>query len=165
MASSRGSEPGAQRGWFLEDAVPGATLRHPGGRTLDEADHVWLAWVTDNVSDVHGNADAAARSPWGQPLVLGALSAAIVIGLAAPGTPTPELGTTGWSDGWTAIRLSGPVVPGDTLVAASTIHAVTAALGGRTGRVRRTITGRNQRGEVVATIEEERAVARRGQSG
>lgn len=157
------SEPGAQRGWFLEDAIPGTTLRHPGGRTIDEAEHVWLAWITDNVSDVHGNADAASRSPWGQPLVLGALSAAIVIGLAAPGVPPPDLGTVGWSDGWISVRLSAPVVPGDTLSAESRIHTVTATAGEPTGRVRRTITGRNQRGEVIATIEEEREVPRRGQ--
>jgi acyl dehydratase len=157
------AEAGGQRGWFLEDAVPGTTLHHPGGRTIDDAEHVWLAWVTDNVSDVHGNVDAAGRSPWGRPLVLGALSAAIVIGLAAPGSPEPELGATGWSDGWSSIRLSGPVVSGDTLRAESSIHDVTTGVGARTGRVRRTITGRNQRGEVVATIEEEREIARRGQ--
>ncbi len=61
-------------GWYLEDAVPGTTLLHPHGRTIDEAEHVWLAWVSNNVSDVHGNADAASRTPWGQPIVLGALS-------------------------------------------------------------------------------------------
>lgn len=153
--------PGVQRGWFLEDAVPGGTLHHPGGRTLDEADHVWLAWISQNASDVHGNADAASRSPWGQPIVLGALTVAIVIGLAAPGVPEPALGATGALDGWLSIRLTATVLPGDTVRAESTIHAVTAAPGAPTGRVRRTIRGVNQRGEVVAEIEEEREVARR----
>jgi len=158
-----GSErrPGGDRGWFLEDAIPGTTIHHPGGRTLDEADHVWLAWISQNASDVHGNADAAARGAWGRPIVLGALSAAIVIGLAAPGTPEPALGGTGALDGWRAIRLTGTVLPGDTLVAESEIHAVHAAPGAPTGRVERTIRGRNQRGEEIARIEEERTVARR----
>lgn len=90
-------------GWFLEDAVPGTTLHHPHGRTLDEAEHVWLAWITDNVSDVHGNADAASRAAWGQPIVLGALTAAIVIGLAHPGAGDPATtGTAGWADGWSS---------------------------------------------------------------
>ena len=141
--------------------MPGTVLRHPGGRTIDEAEHVWLAWVTHNVSDVHGNADAAARGAWGEPLVLGALTAAIIIGLAGPGAGSPEVGSAGWSDGWTSIRLSGPVVPGDTLMAESLVHEAAVTLGARTGRVRRTITGRNQRGEVVATIEEMREVPRR----
>ena len=58
--SRRRDVPGAQRGWWLEDAVPGADLapsRTAGRSTTRE--HVWLAWVTDNVSDVHGNADRA----------------------------------------------------------------------------------------------------------
>ena len=150
------------RGWFLEDAVPGTILRHPGGRTIDEAEHVWLAWITNNVSDVHGNADAASRATWGQPIVLGALSAAIVIGLAHPGAGDPaKTGTAGWSDGWELVKLTATVLPGDTLSADSVIHAVTVVPGAATGRVRRTIIGSNQRGEPVARIEEEREVARR----
>jgi itaconyl-CoA hydratase len=176
MASSPGSDagsgrpggrrlPGAQRGWWLEDAVPGTVLRHPGGRTIDEVEHVWLAWVTHNASDVHGNADAASRGPWGQPLVLGALSAAVVIGLAGPAAGEPATGAAGWSDGWRAVRLTGTVVPGDTLRAESAIHAVHAVPGGRTGRVARTIRGLNQRGEVVVVVEEEREVVSRAVAG
>jgi acyl dehydratase len=153
--------PGAQRGWWLEDAVPGAVLRHPGGRTIGPAEHVWLAWVTHNVSGVHGNADAAARTEWGQPLVLGMLTAAIVIGLASPATPEAEHGTLGSSDGWASIRLAGPVLPGDTLSAESEVLTVDRRPGATHGRVRRTIRGRNQRGEVVAIVEEERSVPRR----
>jgi acyl dehydratase len=152
---------GAQRGWWLEDAVPGRILQHPGGRTIDAAEHVWLAWVTHNLSDIHGNADAASRGPWDGPLVLGALTVAIVVGLAGPASGGPGVGVAGWSDGWRSIRLSGVVVPGDTLRSESVVHAVQAPLNGRTGRVRRTIRGLNQRGEVVALIEEEREVPRR----
>jgi acyl dehydratase len=152
---------GAQRGWWFEDAVPGSVLRHPGGRTIDEAEHVWLAWVTHNLADLHGDADTARRTEWGEPLVLGALAASIVIGLAGPATGPPEVGAAGWSDGWASIRLTGPVRAGDTLTAESLIHAVDAAPGSPIGRVRRTIVGRNRRGEVVVRVEEERAVARR----
>jgi acyl dehydratase len=152
-----------QRGWWFEDAAPGTVLRHPGGRTIDEAEHVWLAWITNNQSDVHGNADAAARGAWGQPLVLGALTAAIVIGLASPAAGPPDVGAAGWADGWRSIKLSGIVIPGDTIRAESVIHSA-EPIGGRrwaTGRVRRTIQGRNQRDEIVAVIEEEREVPRR----
>ncbi len=168
MGASRASEAarddlplGGQRGWWLEDAVPGTVLRHPGGRTIGTAEHVWLAWVTHNISGVHGNADAAARTDWGQPLVLGMLTAAIVIGLASPATPEPEQGTAGWDDGWRSIRLAGPVLAGDTVTAESDVLAVDAEQGAALGRVHRTIRGRNQRGDVVVVIEEERAVAGR----
>ena len=101
------------------------------------------------------------RTPWGRPIVLGALTASIVIGLAAPAAGPPETGAVGAMDGWRSIRLTANVVPGDTVYAESTIHAVAAEPGARTGRVHRTIVGRNQRGEQVAEIEEEREVARR----
>ena len=64
--------------------MPGTVISHSHGRTIDEAEHVWLAWVTDNVSDVHGNTHRAAAGAFGQTLVLGALTVAIVIGLAEP---------------------------------------------------------------------------------
>lgn len=151
----------ARRGWWLEDAVPGATLLHPGGRTIGESEHVWLAWITHNVSDIHGNADAAARSEWREPLVLGMLTAAIVIGLAAPASGPPEVAAVDWADGWRSIRLQHPVVAGATIRARSTIEGVTARAEAPVGRVRRTITGYDQRGRIVVTISEERSVPRR----
>jgi acyl dehydratase len=150
----RVSIPGAQTGWWLEDAVPGTTIRHPHGRTIDEGEHVWLAWVTHNLSDVHGDRHAAARGPFGEPLVLGALTAAIVIGLAEPAVPGPGLAAAALGTGWRAIRLSGPVVAGDTLFARSRIEAVRAAPEPGVGLVTRTIEGIDQAGRVVATIEE-----------
>ena len=164
MASDPGRTLGpsaGQRGWWLEDAIPGTVLRHPGGRTIGATEHVWLACITHNISDIHGDAHAATRNEWGQPLVLGMLTAAIVIGLAAPATPEARDGATGMSDGWSSIRLTGVVLAGDTLAAESVIHAVDAAPEARSGRVRRTIRGRNQRHEVVAVVEEERDVLRR----
>jgi acyl dehydratase len=149
-------------GWWLDDATPGAIIRHPHGRTIDEAEHVWLAWVTHNVSDVHGDRHAAARGPFGEPLVLGALTAAIVIGLAEPAVPDPELAGATLGTGWRTIRLSGPVVAGDTLFALSRIEAVRPAARTGVGLVTRTIEGIDQTGRVVATIEEvDRPVARR----
>jgi len=46
------------------------------------------------------------------------------------------------------------------VLAESEVHAVTAAPGSPTGRVRRTIREVTQRGDVVAEVEEEREVAR-----
>jgi acyl dehydratase len=145
---------GADTGWWLEDALPGLVIRHPHGRTIDEAEHVWLAWLTHNLSDLHGDAHRAADGPFGQPLVLGALTASIVIGLAEPAVPTAGLAARTLPSGWASIRLSGPVVAGDTLRAESTIHAVRPMPDMPMGFVTRTITGRDQRGVVVALIEE-----------
>jgi itaconyl-CoA hydratase len=152
---------GARQGWWLEDAVPGTTIHHPGGRTVAQGENVWLAWATHNVSDVHGNADSASRTEWGQPLVLGMLTAAIVIGLAAPADGPPETVVDTWSDGWRSIMLQQAVVAGDTVRAESMIDTVSGHPGGSYGRVARTIIGRNQRNEVVVTIHEERNILRR----
>ena len=150
---------GAQRGWSLDDARPGAVLRHAGGRTIGEAEHVWLAWSTHNVSGIHGNADAASRTEWGEPLVLGMLTAAIVIGLAQPIQGPAESERGGLDGTWRSIKLEHPVMAGDTVRAESRIKAVGALTAGA-GRVSRSIIGRNQHDQVVVTIEEELSVPR-----
>lgn len=153
---------GATRGWWFEDAIPGERIRHPGGRTIGDAEHVWLAWVTHNVSDIHGNADAASQMEWGQPLVLGMLSVAIVIGLAEPAMGPGEMVAVGLHAGWQAIKLEQPVLAGDTLRAESHIGRVESIEAAPFGRVERTVIGRNQNGSVVVRIDERRDILRRG---
>lgn len=119
--------------------------------TADE--HARLAWLTDNASDVHGDAHRASTGAFGGPVVLGALSAAIVIGLAGAATGLPADLPGKLPGGWRRITLGGLVRPGDTLYATSTVHATRRTAAG--GLVERTIEGRNQRDEVVVVIEEE----------
>jgi itaconyl-CoA hydratase len=138
-------------GWWFEDAVAGQTIVHPVARTVGADEHVWLAWMTVNASDLHGNADRAAFGPFGRPVVLGALTVAIVVGLAAPGGPVPPPTVTGRS-GWRSIRLGRPVFAGDTLRAVSEVHA--RRPDGAGGYVERTIRGLSQRDEVVVVIQE-----------
>lgn len=153
---------GADTGWWLEDAVPGTVIRHPHGRTIDETEHVWLAWVTHNLSDVHGDRHATERGPFGGPLVLGALAVAIVIGLAEPAVADSRLAVATLTPGWRTIRLAAPVRPGDTLRAESRIKEVrTASLPGL-GLVTRTIIGIDQDATIVVEIEEvDRPIAAR----
>jgi acyl dehydratase len=145
-----------QRGWWLEDAMVGGTIVHPGGRTITADEHPRLAWLTNNASDVHGDAHRAARGPFGQPLVLGALSVAVVVGLAEPATAPPADARSAVPDGWSSIILAGVVLAGDSLTATSQVEAVTVDDDRRGGRVRRLIEGRNQRGEVVVRIHDDR---------
>lgn len=141
-----------QRGWWFEDAIPGTTVRHRGGRTVTGDEHARLAWLTNNASDIHGNTDRAAAGPFGEPVVLGALSAAIVIGLAGPATGPAASQGRAMPRGWRRIALRGLVRAGDTLYASSTFHDARAEAGG--GLVERTIEGLNQYGEVVVVIDE-----------
>jgi acyl dehydratase len=146
--------PGHDDGWYFEDATPDRILRHPHGRTIGVGEHVWLAWVTDNASEVHGNTDRASRGSFGGPVVLGALSVAIVVGLAAPASGSPGTWTTARLTGWHQISLLRPVVPGDTLRAESTIAGPVGSPDALGGLVRRRIRGLDQRGEPVVVIEE-----------
>lgn len=141
------------QGWWFEDALPGGTILHRAARTVGPAEHVWLAWITGNASDIHGDAHRAAQGPFGEPLVLGALTAAIVIGLASPaeGLHSPAREQL---RGWRSVALGRPVVAGDTLRAVSEVHATEAAAEAGGGYVERTIRGFTQKDEVVVTIRE-----------
>lgn len=147
-----------QRGWWLEDARPGSTIEHPCGRTFGADEHPRLAWLTDNASDVHGDARRAASGPFGEPLVLGALTAAVVIGLAEPAVGPAADVRRAVVHGWQRIALTATVLAGDTVTASSRIDRVTPDADRRGGLVERVVEGRNQRGEVVVRVEESRWV-------
>jgi acyl dehydratase len=143
-----------QRGWWFEDAVAGATLVHPGGRTIGRDEHPLLALMTDNGSPVHTDAHRAGGTPFGEPLVLGALSVAIVVGLAAPAVGPPEMAARALPTGWRRIHLTRAVVAGDTLRAASTIRSAVPDVDGAGGIVDREIMGLDQRGATVVVMED-----------
>ncbi|MEA2609237.1 MAG: itaconyl-CoA hydratase, partial [Chloroflexota bacterium] len=111
-------------GWSFDDARPGLTIEHPGGRTIGTDEHAWLAMVTNNASDLHGNVEYARTTEFGQPVVLGALAVAIVVGLGQPVEWPPADAARCQPAGWTRIRLTRAVSPGDTLRAVSTIVSV-----------------------------------------
>jgi acyl dehydratase len=147
--------------WSFDDAAVGSTIHHPGGRTIGADEHVWLAWMTNNSSDLHGNAHVAARTEYGQTVVLGALTFAVVVGLAEP-AEWPERESARYRlAGWRSIRLTGVVLPGDTLRAESVIRDLQPFETGRGGIVTRLVVGRTQSGSEVVRIEEERAVPTR----
>lgn len=149
-----------QRGWYLEDALVGATLRHPGGRTIDAAEHVQLAWLTHNISPVHGDAHGVRARGWDEPIVLGALTVAIIVGLAAPATGPPRTASAALTAGWRTIALTGAVRPGTTLSATSRVIAVSDE-DPDGGRVRRTIVGSDQDGRTIVRIEDDVFAPRR----
>ncbi len=117
--------------------------------------------ISNNASDLHANVEFARSTSFGEPVVLGALTVAVVVGMAEPLEWAPADAAFARSRGWTSIHLAAPVFGGDTLRAESLILSVAALPDGRGGTVRRRIVGRNQHAAVVATIEEERLVTTR----
>lgn len=143
-------------GWegrFLEDFRVGDVYRHAGGRTITETDNIWFTLLTNNTHQIHLNADYAARTEFGRPLVVSTLTLAIVTGLSVPDVSQNAVANLGWDK----VRLTAPVFAGDTLYAESEVLEVRPSRS-RPGQgiVRVRTRGFNQRGETV--IEYERIV-------
>lgn len=140
------SSPKDWRGRFFEDFDVGDVYRSRIGRTISETDNVWFTALTMNTNQVHFNAEFAARTRFGQPLVNSCLTVALVTGLSVP--DTSENGTANLS--WTDIELPNPVFAGDTLWAESEILDLRESRSNpEVGIVSLRTRGVNQRGETV----------------
>lgn len=140
-------------GRYLEDFRVGDVYRHANGRTVGEADNTWFALLTNNPHQLHSNADYAARTEFGRPLVVSTLTLAVVTGLSVPDVSQNAIANLGWDE----VRLLAPVFAGDTLYAESEVLEVRES-SSRPGQgiVRVKTRGFNQRGETV--IEYQRTV-------
>ena len=146
----------AKSGWegrFLEDFEVGDVYRHAHGRTVNETDNTWFALLTNNSHQIHINADYAAKTEFGRPLVVSTLTLAIVTGLSVPDVSQNAVANLGWD----RVRLLAPVFAGDTLYASSEVLEVRPSKS-RPGQgiVRVKTRGFNQRDETI--IEYERSV-------
>ena len=134
------------RGRFLEDFEPGATYRSRLGRTVTDVDNTWFTLLTMNTNQIHFNAEFAARTEFGRPLVVSTLTLAVVLGLSVADTSENAAANLGWGD----IRLPGPVYAGDTLWAESQVIAARPSNSRPScGIVKIRTRGINQRHEVV----------------
>ena len=140
-------------GRYLEDFAAGEVYRHAHGRTVTETDNTWFTLLTNNSHQIHVNADYAARTEFGRPLVVSTLTLAIVTGLSVPDISQNAVANLGWDH----VRLIAPVFAGDTLYASSEVLEVRPSRS-RPGQgvVRVRTRGFNQRDETV--IEFERTV-------
>jgi len=127
----------------------GAVYRSRHGRTVLEADNVWFTLLTLNTNPIHFDAEYAAATEWGRPLVDSTFTLALVTGLSVE-----DVSERGINLGWDEVRLLKPVFAGDT------IRAETEVLSKRTsqsrpgfGIVRVRTRGLNQREEIVIAFE------------
>lgn len=138
-------------GKFYEDLQVGDTFKHPTGRTVTEMDNVLFSALTCNTQPLHVNADFAARTQFGQRIVNGLFTLALVVGLSVS-----ELteGTIVANLGYDRVQHPNPVFHGDT------VYAETEVLEKResksrpeAGLVRLKQTGRKPDGTVVVELE------------
>ncbi|MBD3926755.1 MaoC family dehydratase [Nocardioides cavernae] len=109
-------KPGWQ-GRFFEDFGVGDVYQHPLGRTVSEADNTWFSLLTMNSNQMHFNAEYAARSEFGRPLVVSTLTVAIAVGQSVTDLTQNAFANLGWDE----IRMTHPVFAGDTLFSESIV--------------------------------------------
>lgn len=104
-------------GRYFEDFVVGDHYEHFPGRTITEADNIQFSLLTMNPHPMHCDAAFAAKSEFGRPLVNSGLTLAIVLGMTVNDVSGKAIANLGWTD----IKLTAPVHPGDTVYAESEV--------------------------------------------
>jgi acyl dehydratase len=142
-----------QRGRYFEDFTVGEVYRHAMGRTLSETDNTWFTLLTCNTNEIHFNADYAAQTEFGRPLMNSCLTLSLVTGLSVDDISRHIVANLGWDK----VTLPAPVFAGDTIYAESEVLE-TRPSKSRPGQgiVRVRTKGYKQDGSVV--IEFERTV-------
>lgn len=138
-------------GRMYDDLTVGQVIQHSLGRTVTEADNVLFTTMTMNPQPLHLDEAFARGTPFGQRIVNGILTLAIVVGLTVSDLTQ---GTIVANLGYEKVAHPRPVFHGDTL------RVETEVLSKRESRskpdrgiVRLRHTGRNQHGEVVCEVE------------
>jgi acyl dehydratase len=108
---------GGWEGRFFEDFEVGDIYKHPGGRTIIDADNVWFTNLTLNTNPLHFNYDYADRTDFKKPLVNSCFTISLVTGMSVTDLSQNAVANLGWEN----VRLPNPLFIGDTLYAESEI--------------------------------------------
>ena len=134
-------------GKYFDEWQVGDRIDHEIRRTVTETDNLLFSTMTHNPQPLHIDAEAAKASEFGQILVNGTFTFALMIGLSVADT---TLGTLVANLGYDKLVMPKPVFIGDTMRAVSEVVEL------RESRSRSTaglVTFRhelvNQRGEIV----------------
>ncbi|PZU07555.1 MaoC family dehydratase [Sphingomonas sp.] len=134
-------------GKFFDQWQIGERIAHEIRRTVTETDNLLFSTMTHNPQPLHIDAEAAKASEFGQILVNGTFTFALMIGLSVGDT---TLGTLVANLGYDRLVMPAPVFIGDTLRAETEVTELKASRS-RPGAGIVTFAHRliNQRGEVV----------------
>jgi itaconyl-CoA hydratase len=148
------------RGRFWEDFQVGDVYEHPLGRTVTATDNSWFTLLTQNTAPVHFDANYAAQTEFGRPLVNSCFTLALVTGQSVTDISQNVMANLGWDE----VELPHPVFEGDTIYSSSEL------LDKRESRSRANVglvtvrtTGYNQDGQVVLTFKRTAMIYKRGQ--
>ncbi len=99
-------------GKFFDQWTIGETLTHEIRRTVTETDNLLFSTMTHNPQPLHIDVEAAKASEFGQILVNGTFTFALMVGLSVSDT---TLGTLVANLGYDRLVMPAPVFIGDTL--------------------------------------------------
>lgn len=153
---------------YYEDFVIGDIFKHARGKTVTEMDNVWLTNMVMNTAEGHFNEDLmvkAARQSgaiFSQRVVFGGINLSMVLGLASQDTAENAVREISLDQ----IRLSHPVVHGDTLYAYTEVleksdtHSFREH--GNCGLIRFRHLGVNQDNKLCVQVERTALILKRG---
>ncbi|HEU4970196.1 MaoC family dehydratase [Sphingomonas sp.] len=154
--------PGRYRetfGRYFEDFNEGDIYEHRPGRTITDADNVWFTLLTMNTHPAHFDYEFAKKTEFGKPLVCSPFTVALMVGMSVSDVSQKAVANLGWSD----IKLTGPLFPGDTLYAESqVVEKRESKSRPEQGIVTVRTIGKNQHGEVVCTFNRSMLIWKRG---
>ena len=104
-------------GRHFEDFSVGETIKHYPGRTITEADDMLFCMLTMNHNPLHIDANYAAHTQHGRPLVVGTLIFSLVVGLSVPDISGHAIANLEYSE----IKHLAPTFHGDTVYAKTEI--------------------------------------------
>ena len=138
-----------KQGWtgrVFEDFEVGDVYEHPLGRTVLPADNVWFTCLTMNTNPIHFDAEYAAQTEFGKPLVNSCFTLALVTGQSVTDLTVNAVANLGWD----AVTLPNPLFEGDTVRSKSeVIETRESKSRPNVGIVRVKTSGMNQRGQTV----------------
>jgi acyl dehydratase len=147
-------------GRFYEDWTVGDRMEHEIRRTVTETDNLLFSTMTHNPQPLHLDAEFARESEFGQILVNGTFTFALMVGLSVGDT---TLGTLVANLGYDKLVMPKPVFIGDTMRATSEVAELNESKSRPTaGIVTFAHELINQRGEVVCRCLRTALVKRRG---
>jgi acyl dehydratase len=99
-------------GRYFDEWKVGDRVAHEVTRTVTETDNVLISALTHNPQPMHLDAEAAAKSEFGRPLVNSVFTFGLMIGVSVADT---TLGTLVANLGYDSLKFPNPVFAGDTL--------------------------------------------------
>lgn len=151
-----------KEGWngrFFEDFEIGDVFKHPMGRTVTQADNISFTLLTQNTAHLHFDANYAAHTAFGKPLVNSCFTIALVTGQSVTDISQNVFANLGWDE----VRLPNPVMEGDTIYSESEVlDKRESASRPETGILTVKTIGYNQDGTIVISFKRTLLVYRRG---